>query len=57
MFIGNYTGGTENFIGFLSVICCGISILTKAALWVLLYKQYTDIKKIEQDRNKIDSNF
>jgi len=57
MFIGNYTGGTENFIGFLSVICCGISILTKAALWVLLYKQYTDIKKIEQDSNKIDSNF
>ena len=57
MFIGNYTGGRENFIGFLSVICCGISILVKASLWVLLYKQYTDMKKIEQDNNKIDSNF
>ena len=57
MFIGNYTGGSENFIGFLSVICCGISILVKASLWVLLYKQYTDMKKIEQDNNKIDSNF
>ena len=58
MFIGNYTGGSENFIGFLSVICCAMSILIKAALCVLLHKQYSDTKSLDQeDNNKIDSNF
>ena len=57
IFIGNYTGGSENFIGFLSEGCCVISILIKAALWVLLHKQYSDTKALEQDRNKIDGNF
>ncbi len=58
IFIGDYTGGRENFIGFLSVICCGLSILIKAALWVLLHKQYSDTKSLEEDnKNKIDSNF
>ena len=58
MFIGNYTGGRENFIGFLSEICCAISILIKAATAVLLHKQYSDTKNLEQENiNKIDSNF
>ena len=59
MFIGDYTGGSENFIGFLSEICCAISILIKAATAVLLHKQYSDTKNLEQDDNinKIDNNF
>ena len=58
MFIGNYTGGTENLIGFLSVICCSISILVKAALCVLLHKQYSDTKNLDQDGTiKTDGNF
>ena len=58
--IGEYTGGTENIIGFLSVICCVLNILIKAVLWVLIHKQYSDTKNMEQDNdnnNKIDNNF
>ena len=59
MFIGDYTGGRDNLIGFLSEICCAISILIKAATAVLLHKQYSDTKNLEQDDNinKIDNNF
>ena len=41
------TGGHENLIGFLSVITCAVSILVKAFLGVILYKQYSDTKKME----------
>ena len=60
MYIGNSTGGKENFIGLLSVICCAISFLIKSALWVLLHKQYSDIKTLKQNEtnnNKINDNF
>ena len=52
IWIDGYTGGHENFIGFLSVISCVGNILIKAALGVMLYKQYTEIKKIETENNK-----
>ena len=60
MLIGNYTGGKENLIGFLSVICCAISFLIKSALWVLLHKQFSDIKALKENENnndKINDNF
>ena len=60
MFIGDYTGGRENFIGLLSVVCCAVSFLIKAALWVLLHKQYSDMNNLvenENNNNKINNNF
>ena len=60
MYIGDHTGGKENFIGFLSVICCAISFLIKSALWVLLHKQFSDIKALKENENnndKINDNF
>ena len=52
IWIDGYTGGHENFIGFLSVISCVGNILIKAALGVMLYKQYGEIKKMESENNK-----
>ena len=58
MFNNKFTGGKENTIGIISVICCALNILIKAATAVLLHKQYSDTKNLEQDNiNKIDSNF
>ena len=60
MFIGDYTGGRENLIGFLSVLCCAISFLFKSALWVFLHKQYSDIKMLKENdmtSNKINDKF
>ena len=52
IWIDSYTGGHENFIGFLSVIGCVGNILIKAVLGVMLYRQYNDIKKMENENNK-----
>ena len=60
MFIGDYTGGRENLIGFLSVLCCAISFLFKSALWVFLHKQYSDIKMLKENdmtSKKINDKF
>jgi hypothetical protein len=60
MFIGDSTGGRENFIGFLSVVCCALSFLFKSALWVFLHKQYSDIKMLKENdltNNKINDKF
>ena len=54
IWIDGYTGGHENFIGFLSLISCAGNILAKAVLGVLLYKQYGDMKKIESEKNFSD---
>jgi hypothetical protein len=47
IWIDKYNGGNENLIGLLSVICCGLSMIVKALLAVLLYKQYSDTKQLE----------
>ena len=47
IWIDSYTGGHENLIGFLSLICCVLSILVKAVLAILLGKQYSETKKLE----------
>ena len=47
IWIDKYTGGHENFIGFLSVISCVGNILIKAAVGVMLYQQYLNVQKME----------
>ena len=49
---GNYTGGRENFIGILSVICCGISIIIKSILASLIFKQFNDMKTWEKSNEE-----
>ena len=49
IWIDSYTGGHENLIGFLSLICCVLNFLIKAVLAILLGKQYTDTKKMENE--------
>ena len=51
IWIDGYNGGHENFIGLLSVICCGLSMIVKAFLGVILYKQYSDSKQLEASNN------
>ena len=49
IWIDSYTGGHENLIGFLSVISCAANIIVKSLLGVMLYKQFSDAKKLEID--------
>ena len=53
IWIDSYTGGHENLIGLLSLICCILSILVKAVLAIILGKQYSDTKKLEVEKNNI----
>lgn len=52
IWIDSYTGGKENFVGFLSVISCGVNILIKAFLAVLFLFQNNEIKKMLEEQNK-----
>ena len=49
IWIDEYNGGNENFIGLLSVICCAGNILIKSFVGVMLAKQYFDLKKMESE--------
>ena len=49
IWIDSYTGGRENFIGFLSVLGCVCNILVTSFLGVLLFKQYSTIKNIQEE--------
>ena len=49
IWIDGYTGGHENFVGLLSVISCVGNIIVKSFIGILLYKQYSDTKKLEAE--------
>lgn len=49
IWLDSYTGGHENFIGFLSVICCVGNILIKSFVGVLILIKYNGIKTLEQE--------
>ena len=49
IWLDSYTGGHENFIGFLSVISCVGNLLLKAFVGVLLLTQYNEMKRLEEE--------
>ena len=49
LWIDGYTGGHENFIGFLSLFSCAANLIIKSFLSVLLYKQYVETKKLASE--------
>ena len=49
IWIDKYNGGHENLIGFLSVICCGVNVFVKAIIGVMIYRQYSETKKMENE--------
>ena len=52
MFNNKFTGGKENTIGIISVICCALNILIKAVLAALIFKQFSDMKIWEKQSDK-----